>query len=89
MHFLCEGGWYPSWKWPVVAAVVIISFIIALLVFIMSVSLKHQTWLLSEMVRTNKALAQTTRDLHQEQSRMAAKNKELAGITCNLQVRKI
>ncbi|GAX74177.1 hypothetical protein CEUSTIGMA_g1626.t1 [Chlamydomonas eustigma] len=83
-----EGGWCPTWKWPVVAAVVIISFIIALLVFIMNVSLKHQSWLLSEMVRTNKELAQTTRDLHQEQGRMAAKNKELAGITCDLQAEK-
>ncbi len=39
-----------------VAAVVIISFIIALLVFVMNVSLKQQTVLLEEMGRVNKEL---------------------------------
>ena len=46
-----SDGWWPSWRWPVVAAAVIMSFIIALLVFIMIISLKHQSWLLEEMVR--------------------------------------
>ena len=52
------------------AVVVIISVIIAFLVFVMNVSLKQQGWLLFEMVRTNKELAITTRDLEDEKVRV-------------------
>ncbi len=82
------GGWDASWKWPVVAAVVIIAFVIALLVFIMNVSLKQQSWLLYEMVATNKELALTTRDLQDEKACMARTNKELAITTSDLQAEK-
>ena len=63
---LTADGWDSTWKWPLVAVVVIISVIIALLVFVMNVSLKQQGWLLYEMARTNKELALTTRDLEDE-----------------------
>ena len=60
------GGWDSTWKWPLVAVVVIISVIIAFMVFVMNVSLKQQGWLLYEMVSTNKELACTTHDLEDE-----------------------
>lgn len=63
---LLAGGWDSTWKWPLVAVVVIISVLIAFLVFVMNVSLKQQGWLLYEMVRTNKELAMTTRHLEDE-----------------------
>ena len=65
-----SGTWEAPWKWPVVAAVVIISFLISMLVFIVIVSLKQQGWMLGEMARVNKALAITTDNLEEEKARM-------------------
>lgn len=53
-----------------VAAVIIISFFIALLVFVVIVSLKQQGWVLNEMVRINQALAVATTHLEEEKARM-------------------
>jgi hypothetical protein len=54
----------------VVAAVIIISFFIAVLVFVVIVSLKQQSWVLSEMAKVNKVLAVTTHNLEEEKARM-------------------
>ncbi|KAG1672491.1 hypothetical protein FOA52_002799 [Chlamydomonas sp. UWO 241] len=64
------GGWESGWKWPVVAAVIVISFLISLMVFVMMVSLKQQGWLLSEMLVINAELAETTSRLEAEKARM-------------------
>ncbi|KAG1672492.1 hypothetical protein FOA52_002800 [Chlamydomonas sp. UWO 241] len=63
-------GWESSWKWPVIAAVIVISFFISLMVFVVMVSLKQQGWLLSEMLAINKELAETTSRLEAEKARM-------------------
>jgi uncharacterized protein YoxC len=70
-----------------VAAVIIIAFVIAFLVFFINVSIKRQTALLEEMVQTNKELAVATRDLEREKSRLARANEKLEATTSDLNVR--
>mmetsp|Transcript_4672 Transcript_4672/g.14117 ORF Transcript_4672/g.14117 Transcript_4672/m.14117 type:complete len:888 (-) Transcript_4672:1869-4532(-) len=65
-----EGGWQPGWKWPMVAAVIVISFVFSLMVFVMMVSLKQQSLLLHEVVLINGQLAETTYELKEEKARM-------------------
>lgn len=55
-----------------VAAVVILSVIMALMVFVMMVSLKQQTWLLGEMVAINTQLADTTHNLEVQKAQHEA-----------------
>jgi type II secretory pathway component PulJ len=70
-----------------VAAVIVIAFVIALLVFFINVSIKRQSALLEEMVQTNKELAVATNELENEKSRLARANKELEETTSDLNVR--
>ncbi|KAG1672489.1 hypothetical protein FOA52_002797 [Chlamydomonas sp. UWO 241] len=63
-------GWESGWKWPVVAAVIVISFLISLMVFVMLLSLKQQGWLLSEMLVVNTELAETTSRLEAKKARL-------------------
>lgn len=68
------------WKWPVVAAVVVLSVVMALMVFVMMVSLKQQTWLLGEMVAINSQLADTTHNLEVQKAQHEAMLVGVAGV---------
>ena len=61
-----QNGWEPTWKAPVIAAIVIVSVLLALLVFVMMVSLKQQARLLKVVTRTNGDLADKTQALQDE-----------------------
>ncbi|KAG2438990.1 hypothetical protein HYH02_010781 [Chlamydomonas schloesseri] len=63
-------GFEPSWRAPLIAAVVIISFIIAALLFVTMASFKRQRLLLQETVAANLSLAETTKHLEEEKERM-------------------
>ncbi|KAG2443736.1 hypothetical protein HXX76_002082 [Chlamydomonas incerta] len=64
------SGFEPSWRDPLIAAVVIISFIIASLLFVTMASFKRQRLLLQETVAANLNLAETTKRLEEEKERM-------------------
>ncbi|GIM13633.1 hypothetical protein Vretimale_16702 [Volvox reticuliferus] len=65
-----RGGFEPSWKAPLIAAVVIIAFIISLLLSFSMGSFKRQKMLLQETVAANHKLAETTEQLREEKERM-------------------
>ncbi|EFJ42183.1 hypothetical protein VOLCADRAFT_107375 [Volvox carteri f. nagariensis] len=66
------GGWVPSWKAPLIAMVVILSFVLSLLVFAVLVSRVQQRRLLRDVVEAAGKLASTTRILEDEKNRMQA-----------------
>ncbi|KAG2500646.1 hypothetical protein HYH03_001413 [Edaphochlamys debaryana] len=65
-----ENGFQPSWKGPLIAAVVVIALVISSLLFIALSSFKRQRLLLTETVAANQSLAETTRRLEEEKERM-------------------
>ncbi|GIL61307.1 hypothetical protein Vafri_15698 [Volvox africanus] len=65
-----RGGFEPSWKAPLIAAVIIIAFIISLLLGFSMGSFKRQMLLLQETVAANHKLAETTEQLREEKERM-------------------
>ncbi|GLI65794.1 hypothetical protein VaNZ11_009414 [Volvox africanus] len=65
-----RGGFEPSWKAPLIAAVIIIAFIISLLLSFSIGSFKRQMLLLQETVAANHKLAETTEQLREEKERM-------------------
>ncbi|KAG2443738.1 hypothetical protein HXX76_002084 [Chlamydomonas incerta] len=64
------GGFKPVWQGPVIAAVVVMSFVVSTLLFITAVSLKRQRLLLWESLDTNYQLVTVTRRLEEEKERM-------------------
>ncbi|KAG2443735.1 hypothetical protein HXX76_002081 [Chlamydomonas incerta] len=65
-----QEGFEPSWRDPLIAAVVIIAFIIASLLFVALASFRRQRLLLHETVAANLNLAETTKRLEEEKERM-------------------
>ena len=45
-----QSGWVPAWKWPLVAAVVIIAVILSCLLFLLQVKQRQHTNLLTAIV---------------------------------------
>ncbi|KAG2443737.1 hypothetical protein HXX76_002083 [Chlamydomonas incerta] len=64
------GGFKPVWAGPVIAAVVIMAFIVSTLLCITAVSLKRQRLLLRESLETNNQLVTVTQRLEEEKERM-------------------
>lgn len=67
-----SGSWEPSWKNPLIAAVIVISAIIAALVFYAMYSAKRQAQLLSSSRAANERLSQTKAILEEEKVRTDA-----------------
>jgi hypothetical protein len=65
-----ESGFTPSWRGPLLAAVVALSALFAALLFAALASVARQRDLLAETVAANIRLADTTARLHQEKERM-------------------
>ncbi|GLC49284.1 hypothetical protein PLESTB_000202400 [Pleodorina starrii] len=65
-----KSGFEPAWKGPLIAAVIIITFIISVLLFVSLASFKRQVLLLNETVAANHKLAETTEQLQAEKERM-------------------
>ncbi|KAG2438991.1 hypothetical protein HYH02_010782 [Chlamydomonas schloesseri] len=63
-------GFRPSWEGPVIAAVVILAFVVSTLLCITAVSLKKQRLLLRESMETNQKLVTATQRLEEEKERM-------------------
>ncbi|KXZ45700.1 hypothetical protein GPECTOR_51g685 [Gonium pectorale] len=65
-------GWNPTWRNPLIVMVVILSQVLALLVFAVLVSRLQQRRLFREVVEAAGQLAHTTRTLEEEKNRMQA-----------------
>ncbi|KAG2498087.1 hypothetical protein HYH03_003845 [Edaphochlamys debaryana] len=63
-------GFEPSWRGPLLAAVVFISLVMATLLLVSLASFKRQWLLLRETVAANHSLKETTRRLEEEKERM-------------------